>query len=556
MTKPDLALLPFGTSDFSALRLRGQIYVDKTALIYELASITDKFFLIRPRRYGKSLLVSTFASLFRDGLKYFSGLAIEKLWKDKTYDVVEIDFSEIKNISGIRDFYKQLNDTLSDAFEPAGFRYDKNRPQSVIKQISRWMKTRSKNSLVLLIDEYDSPMTACLHDSKLFTSVRTRLSSFYAAIKANDACLRFIFVTGITNQISNCPALDNCKDISLDPSYGTLLGFTENEIQRYFADYLDHAAEQLKTTSEEILNRLINNYGGYCFDPKNLTRICTPWSVLKFLDNSCPEFERPWVKSGGSIRNLKRHLHSPELTSPMEFGNEHAVSQRELISAYNPDSINDVVLLTQAGYLTVTRQEADTLFVNYPNLEVATAMADLYADMLLKGQFLSMVGVGELIDALETADIPNVFLSANKAFAAMDDQQYPIVNEKCCQTFLQVLIFGANYKIDIEGRIDFNNSALEFEFGGYHWVIKLKFQRKGQNAEALLAEAIQQIRDRNYGASSSKPLIRAAAVFSEEKRAFLCWQGTDQKNHVELPNCTANCGNCTKKHTKYTLKYT
>ena len=527
MTKPNLALLPVGTSDFSALRLLGQVYVDKTALIYELASRTDKFFLIRPRRYGKSLLFSTFESLFKDGLKYFSGLAIENLWEDTTYNIVDIDFSLVKNAFSIEDFKSQLNGLLESAFESVGFRQDPTSRANLIQQLSVWMGTLPRKSLVLLIDEYDAPFTAHLEDKEVFDTVRTLLSSFYAAIKANDACLRFMFVTGITNQVSNCPALDNCKDISLDPSYGTLLGFTENEIQRYFADYLDHAAEQLKTTSEEILNRLINNYGGYCFDPKNLTRICTPWSVLKFLDDSYPEFERPWVNSGGSIRNLKKYLHSPELMSPAEFGKEHAITRQELSSAYNPNSINDVVLLTQAGYLTVTRKEADTLFVNYPNLEVATAMADLYADMLLKGQFLSMVGVGELIEALEAADIPKVFLSANKAFAAMDDQQYPIVNEKCCQTFLQVLIFGANYKIDIEARIDFNNSALEFEFGGYRWVIKLKFQRKGQNAEALLAEAIQQIRDRNYGASSSKPLIRAAAVFSEEKRAFVCWQGTD-----------------------------
>lgn len=529
MTKPDLALLPVGTSDFSALRLRGQIYVDKTALIYELASRADKFFLIRPRRYGKSLLFSTFESLFKDGLKSFSGLAIENLWEDTTYNVVDIDFSLIKNAFSLEDFKGQLDRLLESAFESVGFRQDPTSRASLIQQLSVWMGTLPQKSLVLLIDEYDAPFTAHLEDKEFFDTVRTLLSSFYAVVKANDACLRFMFVTGITNQISNCPSLDNCTDISLNPAYGSLLGFTESEIQHYFADYLDYAAEQLKMPSEEILNRLLNNYGGYCFDPKTLNHVCVPWSVLKFLDYPHLKFSHHWVKSGGSIRNLKRYLHSPELTSPAEFGNEHAITQRELISAYDPNSINDVVLLTQAGYLTVTRQEADTLFVNYPNLEVATAMADLYADMLLKGQFLSMVGVGELIEALETADIPKVFLSANKAFAAMDDQQYPIVNEKCCQTFLQVLIFGANYKIDIEGRIDFSDSALEFEFGGYHWVIKLKFQRKEDTSEALLAEAVQQIRNRNYGASSSKPLVRTAAVFSEEKRAFVCWQDADAK---------------------------
>ena len=172
MTEKALQPLPTGTSDFETLRGRGQIYVDKTHLIYELANRTEKFFLTRPRRFGKSLLVSTFASLFRHGRQFFSGLAIEKLWKDTTYNVVELDFSEIKNIEGLEDFYTQLDGLLMDSFEPLGFCYDENMKQSVIRQLSTWMKSLSGNSLVLLIDEYDSPLTACLGDKALFQSVR------------------------------------------------------------------------------------------------------------------------------------------------------------------------------------------------------------------------------------------------------------------------------------------------------------------------------------------------------------------------------------------------
>ena len=216
MTDTALQPLPVGTSDFEALRDAGQIYVDKTQLVFELASLRQKFFLTRPRRFGKSLLVTTFASLFRKGLTYFSGLDIEKLWKDTTYNVVEIDFSEIKNIEGLKDFYTQLDGRLIDAFEPVGFHYDESAHQSVIRQLSRWMKQLPTNSLVLLIDEYDSPLTACLQNPKLFKSVRTRLSSFYAMVKANDACLRFVFMTGIAkfNQTGIFSELNNFTDIS------------------------------------------------------------------------------------------------------------------------------------------------------------------------------------------------------------------------------------------------------------------------------------------------------------------------------------------------------
>lgn len=529
MTEKALQPLPIGTSDFEALRDAGQIYVDKTPQIFQLASLRQKFFLTRPRRFGKSLLVSTFASLFKNGLKYFSGLAIEKFWQDTTYNVVEVDFSEIKNIAGIRDFYKQLDDTLVDAFEPAGFRYDENRSQSVIKQLSRWMKGLPKNSLVLLIDEYDSPLTACLENKKLFEAVRTRLSSFYAVVKANDACLRFVFMTGITkfNQTGIFSELNNFTDLSLSPHYGTFLGYSEEDIRRYFSEYLTRAAQELRLPEEDVLNRMRDNYDGYCFDQKVSTHVYAPWSVMKFLEAPDLGFSNYWMKSGGMLTLLEKYLHSHALKSPEEYGELHGIRSDVLDSASDFDSISDLALLTQAGYLTIKRSQGRTFFVGYPNVEVADSMASLYTNILLRNETLETVGAGGLENALKTADISEVFRSANKAFAALDYQHYPIINEKYCQAFLQVFIFGANYDVTAEKHTALGRSDLEFDAGPYHWVIELKFQRKKQNAESLLAEAVRQIQDRNYGAASEKTLVRAAAVFSEEKRAFVCWQSAD-----------------------------
>lgn len=529
MTEKALHPLPIGTSDFETLRSRGQIYVDKTAIIFNLANRAEKFFLTRPRRFGKSLLVSTFASLFKNGLKYFSGLAIEKLWQDTTYNVVEVDFSEIKNIEGIRDFYKQLDDTLVDAFEPAGFRYDKNKTQSVIKQLSAWMKTLPINSLVLLIDEYDSPLTACLEDKKLFKSVRIRLSSFYATVKANDACLRFVFMTGITKftQTGIFSELNNFSDLSLNPHYGTLLGYSEADIRHYFSGYLNRASQQLNLSEDEVLDRMRDNYDGYCFDQKVSTHVYAPWSVMKFFDAPDLGFSNYWIKSGGTLTLLEKYLHSHALKSPAEYGELHGIRSDVLDSASDFDSISDLALLTQAGYLTIKRSQGRTFFVGYPNFEVADSMASLYTNMLLKNETLETVGAGGLESALKYADIPGVFQSANKAFAALDYHKYPITNEKYCQAFLQVFIFGANYNVTAEKHTALGRSDLEFDAGQYHWVIELKFQRRKQNAETLLAEAVQQIQDRNYGAASGKTLVRAAAVFSEEKRAFVCWQNAD-----------------------------
>lgn len=524
-----LAPLPTGTSDFETLRGRGQIYVDKTALIYELASRSEKFFLTRPRRFGKSLLVSTFASLFKNGLKYFSGLAIEKLWKDTTYNVVEIDFSEIKNITGFDDFEKQLNETLESAFKPLGFELDRSSDISLMKQLSAWMKTIASNSVVLLIDEYDSPLTACLGDKALFQSVRTRLASFYATVKANDRCFRFVFMTGITkfNQTGIFSELNNFSDLSLDPRYGTFLGYSEDDIRTYFSGYLNRASQRLNLSPDDVLDRMRENYDGYCFDQQASTHVYAPWSVMKFLDAPELGFSNYWMKSGGTLTLLEKYLHSHALKSPTEYGEEQAVGCDELDASADFDEISDLVLLTQAGYLTIKRQEIDTFFVSYPNREVAKSMASLYARMLLKKKTVGSVGGQKIKDAVLAGSVEDLFSTVNKTFAAFDYVQHPIKTEKICQTFLLITLTCVGFEVISERHNALGRSDLEWDTNDHHWVIELKFQRRGQDANALLADAVRQIRDKNYGASSSKPLIHAAAVFSEEKRAFVGWQDAD-----------------------------
>lgn len=529
MTHTVLAPLPTGTSDFETLRDRGQIYVDKTALIYKLASRSEKFFLTRPRRFGKSLLVSTFASLFKNGLKYFSGLAIEKLWKDTTYNVVEIDFSEIKNITGFEDFKKQLNETLESAFKPLGFELDRSSDISLMKQLSAWMKTIASNSVVLLIDEYDSPLTACLGDKALFRSVRTRLASFYATVKANDRCFRFVFMTGIAkfNQTGIFSELNNFSDLSLDPRYGTFLGYSEDDIRTYFSGYLNRASQRLNLSPDDVLDRMRENYDGYCFDQQASTHVYAPWSVMKFLDAPELGFSNYWMKSGGTLTLLEKYLHSHALKSPTEYGEEQAVGCDELDASADFDEISDLVLLTQAGYLTIKRQEIDTFFVSYPNREVAKSMASLYARMLLKKKTVGSVGGQKIKDAVLAGSVEDLFSTVNKTFAAFDYVQHPIKTEKICQTFLLITLTCVGFEVISERHNALGRSDLEWDTNDHHWVIKLKFQRRGQDANALLADAVRQIRDKNYGASSSKPLIRAATVFSEEKRAFVGWQDAD-----------------------------
>lgn len=523
----DLARLPTGTSDFAALQMRGQIYVDKTEQIYQLACRNRKILLTRPRRFGKSLLVSTFASLFKNGLRDFSGLAIETLWKDSIFPVVRLDFSLIRVFDSFNDFKHRLERKLASVFAQVGFRRDENSKIGVIPQLSAWMKTLPKNSLVLLIDEYDAPCTACLEDMDLCKNVRALLGSFYESISLNEACLRFAFVTGITKYHDF--GLNDFTDISIDKKYGSLVGFTVDEIHHYFPEYLEYAADQLKLSYEEILNRLRDNYGGYCFDDQAVSHVCQPWSVLQFLGYPDPGFRNYWIKSGGSITKLERYIHSPALTTPVGYGKDHAITRIDLNSLVHEGAINDLALLIQAGYLTINRQEEDAFFVNYPNREVLSSMASLYARFLLDKKMVEKVGGQQMVEAFFTGNVVAFFTAVNDVFAAIDDTKYPINNGDTCQRFLRIILTDLGFEVIPENEENSNQNTIEWFWQDHRWSVELKFQRKGNNADTLLTEAVQQIRNRNYGASSAKPLVRAVAVFSEEKRAFVCWQDADAK---------------------------
>ena len=521
-----LPALPLGTSDFETLRLQKKIYVDKTALVCQLASRAEKFFLTRPRRFGKSLLISTFASLFRDGLKHFSGLAIEKLWKDTTYTVIELDFSKVKNFEDLADFDASLRSFLVRAFAKYGFVYDRSLESEWMDQISDWLEEQPNGSLVLLIDEYDAPLTACLDNKALFRSIRKRLSKFYSIVKSNDACWRFVFMTGIAkfNQTGIFSELNNFTDISLKPSYGSLLGYTDEDIDRYFSGYILQAARVLNLPAETVRRLLRENYDGYCFDKEASYRVYAPWSVLSFLSSPEDGFENYWMQSGGNLSLLQQYLHSHSLKAPEAYDEEQEVRYDDLNASTDFDGISDVALLTQAGYLTIKQRIGQFFLVGYPNQEVATSLATLYTNMLLHNRSFNSFGAGRLSEAVCDGDVDLLFEQANHAFAGIDYQQHPISNEKHCQSFLQIFLAGLGFSVIAERHGALGRSDLEIDAPKIHWVLEFKYQRKGESVEALLAKAVAQFAQKQYGASLAKPAIRVAAVFSEEKRTFVRWQ--------------------------------
>ncbi len=527
MNKVNLPKLSLGTSDFSALRGARQIYVDKTDLIFELASERQKFFLARPRRFGKSLLISTFDSLFRNGLLDFRGLAIERLWEEeKPCAVVKLDFSEIKDFSNFSYFEERLRGFVPDAFEAAGFIFDPCSYKPLWTQLSAWLRTLPVNSLVLLIDEYDAPLTTSLDDPELFRKVRLALAEFYSVIKANDRVFRFFFMTGITkfNKTSIFSELNNLTDISLDPHFGTLLGYTKNEVENVFSAHLVRAGDALGLGREELLYELTRHYDGFCFDRFAETHVFAPWSLLNFLSTPKNGFLNYWIESGGRPSVLTQYLKSHTLKSPENFSQQKTIALSVLSNSSDVETLSDVGLLTQAGYLTIKSVEDDTAFLDYPNIEVRTAMAQLYMEKILSGKTAVEAGVGNIGRRLATEPPADIVGLLNRLFASIDFNRYPVRDEASVRAFVQTYFAGAGLSPRVEVHGNFGRSDLEVEAGGRCWVFEFKVKRRSDSEERLLREALEQISTKEYGkALETRELIRLALVFSFEERAFVRW---------------------------------
>ena len=524
--------LPIGTVGFEKIR-DGLIYVDKTALIFPMASKKSAFFLARPRRFGKSLLVNTLKSLFSKGLVDFEGLAIEKLWEDKTYPVCHLDFSTIKAFGSSEEFSRKFTSFLQAGFMPVGFKFDSESTVSIFDQLSLWMKSLPASSLVILVDEYDAPLTAHLDEPEVFKEIRERLSSFYATIKGNENALRFFFMTGITKFKSAgiFSELNNITDITMSPQFGELLGLTRREIETYFAPYVSNASEILGISFDEVMDRLERHYDGYVFERSCQHRVFAPWSVLNFLSDPASGFLNYWYESAGQPTVLLKYLSDHGLVNPSYYAEPKMVSLSMLNASQVFEKMQRETLLTQTGYLTLKKVLSNGMcLLGYPNEEVAQSMAQLFAEAMLESAPFVMARMSELPRKLASGNVGDVVEYLNAAFKSISYQNYPVKSEATCAMCVQILFIGASLVPAVEVQNAYGRSDLEVSYDKRHWVFEFKFlpkdaENQEKGAEELLAVALSQIHSKHYGEqrATGRELKRAALVFSEKSRCFVRW---------------------------------
>ena len=536
----DISRLPNAVKDFEKLITEGRIYVDKSDLIYSLAiNNSQPIFLSRPRRFGKSLLVSTFEYLFKQRLDLFKGLKIEKLWKDQcTYKVIHLDFANAK-ANNQTEFNEVFCELLSNEFNKNGLKVDIPKSNSPRNLYFKFINECQKNEVVLLIDEYDAPLTNLMDDKNEFEKIRKDLSYFYDCVKANSEKLRFLFVTGVTrySNTSIFSAFNDLYDISLNSNYGSLLGYTDTEIDTYFGDYLKEFALQLNTSYEDVKTNLKENYDGYCFEETASVHVYNTWSVISFINgfnkDSLP-YKPYWSTSGAysslvmnfikDISNLNQvKQHSFNLLQNLNsLDNGIVLRFEQLNKASNPIKMDPRVLMYQAGYLTIKESLPGGAKFGIPNLELQKYLyTNFYENELqpLLPEDSSLQQLNGLLfcSALEKHQSKNIldYFSLIIKSIAYDTTIFTHENNLREFIYLALKWLGTDVQREVicgKGRADILIKTLRS-----YYVFELKLAKNDEEVDSKLCEAVNQIKDKDYGNETfKKNLYRYAVVISEK----------------------------------------
>ncbi|MDR3113055.1 MAG: AAA family ATPase, partial [Endomicrobium sp.] len=360
--------LPIGIQSFSKLINENKIYIDKTKYIHELIKNGSIFFLSRPRRFGKSLLVSTFEELFKGNNSLFKGLYIYEKWNwEEKHPVIHLDFAEM-NYSNSQELKTELLEFISETAEQYAIELKTTNLASRFAQLIRQLHITTGKQVVILVDEYDKPVTDNLSNKEVLSENKRILHDFYQVIKATDEHLKFVFLTGVSkfSGLSVFSALNSINDITVDNRYSAICGYTQEELEENFKDYIIALSKELGLTHEETIDSVREWYNGYSWDAKIL--IYNPFSTLMLFDKK--RFDNYWFRTGTPTFLLNLiHKHN----RPQNFLGAMTASGSSFES-YNPDNLNEIPLLFQTGYLTIknikSTRDGVEYTLDFPDREV------------------------------------------------------------------------------------------------------------------------------------------------------------------------------------------
>ena len=507
---------PIGIQDFEKLRRQGYCYVDKTAMIYDLASRGNYYFLSRPRRFGKSLLISTLEAYFRGKKNLFEGLEIESLEKEwKEYPVLHLDLNTKKY-----DEPSSLIDILEETVSGWEIQYGKNPAEIGLERrfagIIRRAHEKTGQRVVILVDEYDKPLLQTIGNQTLQDNYRNTLKAFYGALKSEDAHIRFAMLTGVTKfgKVSVFSDLNNLEDISMRREAADLCGISRAELLEYFDEDIHALAEENGQTYEEALAQLEEDYDGYHFCQGG-PGIYNPISLLNAFKSK--EYGSYWFETGTPsylVELLK--LHKYDL-----YRMAHEKTTSKILDSIDPTSTNPIPVIYQSGYLTIKGYipEPRIYELGFPNREVEAGFMDYLLPYYTPVQATeSGFAIWEFVQDVKGGDVDG-FMRRLQSFLA--DCPYELARdvELHYQNVLFIVFRLTGLYTDVEyhtsqGRID-----LVLQTDGYVYVMEFKLDGSAE-------EAIAQIEAKQYAlpfATDSRKVYRIGVNFSSTTRNIDRW---------------------------------
>ena len=534
------------TGSFKKFYLNDQIYVDKTEYIYNLINNEARVFISRPRRFGKSLTLDTIATLFETGVEpYFKGTWIYDKWTEPTYPVFRLSFLNLDN-SSLDLFKKQLNSIISEFANKISVKgyVEKTEPEDSILSLLEKLEEETRQ-IVILIDEYDYQLTSNINNDELYKQFQQKIKRIYANIKDKFA-IKFLGITGVTRlkDVSIFSVGSDIRDITNSSAYSQMIGFTRDEIKKFYIDYLKLAAsyenncnvdEVTDTQIESMLDMMAQNYDGYCFDEDYEKKVFSTWSVNTFFQTMVGkekvQFGEYWYDNGGLPSILVNYLKTHELNAFEYLNKEKSVTipVNDFLNPTSLTTINQNVLMCQTGYLTLRSALTSgdlTVDLGIPNGEIYKALNRLLAINFYKeGIYALAKGVRDLLDAGEIEDIIDRF---NSVINSVSYDHFPINSEAAVQNYLYLFLIGAGIETTTESHSSKGRADLIIETKNRRIVIELKYAQNETEAKTKLTDAVEQIKSRDYGNTEPKKaeLLRIAAVFNADPkvRAFTEYQ--------------------------------
>ena len=531
---------PIGVQDFETIRKGGYVYVDKTNLVYRLTR-GHIYFLGRPRRFGKSLLVSTLKYYFEGRRDLFEGLKMAELeqeWAQHPVFLFDFNLGNKKEENGLRDYLLDVigkgeqDYGIAPLMKPDGSGPALDAPRRLANLLEQVHKKTGRQAVVL-VDEYDKPLLDLLEtgnpgDETQLEANRETLKNFFSTFKAADAHLRFVLLTGITkfSQVSMFSGVNQPDDISIDARFEALCGITEDELYTVFAEPIGELAISWGCSADAMKTELKRRYDGYHFSD-NLTDIYNPFSLLNCFAKT--RIDDYWFTSGTPSFLMRLLAHTSE--DVMQYTGRYY--DRRTFVDYKADTAMPLPMIFQSGYLTIKAVDRrfNRYLLDYPNREVREGLATLLLSNYVQPKEDVKSWVVEMVEALESADLDQVRRLFTSFLAKTPYSMRPKKDQKDRElyfhyTFYLLMRLISCYTVYTEKQLSEGRADCIVETQKYVYIFEFKL-------DGTAEEALQQIKDKGYAtayAADSRQLFRIGASFSSKTGTVEDWKTLDPDN--------------------------